>query len=279
MRVGQGDVCVIRCADYFGLPVEHILSALRVVYHTAVNEGSSTDLPFFPVSLTFLPCAYRDLSTTSVASGAELVVGPSASNTPILHFKYYATPTGTCIHSRSNCKGLNAAGRIYSYVSPELPSTFKIGRCKICAQPRMKFEEVMVESDRPSMPPIVEERDDTLYEVNSYLQAVRRLRIHNIFASMKRFRVTQRVRVQDESAMGNDSDPNKGWMGFQVWLDKHPRPNTSPEDCVHVSLDCPRLRDSCEITMRWFKPERLPVDKLCIAAEACLVTSTTMCFT
>jgi hypothetical protein len=50
--------------------------------------------------------------------------------------------------------------------------------------------------------------------------------------------------------MKNKSDPNKGWVGFQVWLDKHPRADTSPEERVRVSFDCPRLRESCEVTMR-----------------------------
>jgi hypothetical protein len=86
MRGGQGEVFVIRRADYFGLTVACILSSLRTIYRTAANEGSSTGLPFCPVSLAFLPRACRDLRTTSCASGAEVVVGPSASNTPILHF-------------------------------------------------------------------------------------------------------------------------------------------------------------------------------------------------
>jgi hypothetical protein len=104
-RVGQGDVCVIRLADHFGLTVEHILSAFGATYRTAANEGRSTDLPFCPVSLTFSPSTRADLSTTSCASGAEVVVGPSASNISILHFKYHATPAWKCIRARSNCKG------------------------------------------------------------------------------------------------------------------------------------------------------------------------------
>jgi hypothetical protein len=49
MRGGQGEVFVIRRADYFGLTVACILSSLRTIYRTAANEGSSTGLPFCPV--------------------------------------------------------------------------------------------------------------------------------------------------------------------------------------------------------------------------------------
>jgi hypothetical protein len=114
----------------------------------------------------------------------------------------------------------------------------------------MQFEEIMVVSDHPSMPPIVEERDEHLEEVNTFLQAVRSLKIQNIFAAMNRLRVTRSVHIWDELAMTSASDPDKGWMGFQFCMESRPPPVGNPEECVHVTLERPLLKDSCMITLR-----------------------------
>jgi hypothetical protein len=128
----------------------------------------------------------------------------------------------------------------------------------------MKFEVIMMDTSLPRVPRIERERGVHLEGVEDYLRAARSLRIQNIIASMKRFHVMRSVRMLDETAMKKESDPNKGWMGFQVWLDQRPHPIASPEEFVHVSLDCPRLKDTCKITMHWVEAEDLPDDNWCV---------------
>jgi hypothetical protein len=200
---------------------------------------------------------------TSSARGAEVVDGPSASDSSAHQFKDHAASTGGCVHARANCRGLNSAGQIYTCQRPELPSPNAIARCKIFPQSGVQFEEIVVESDHPSMPPILEERNENLAEVNTFLRAVRGRKIQNIFAAVNRLRVMRSVRMLDEVAVTNASDPAKGWMGFQLWMDNRPRPVVCPSECVRVVLERPRPKDSCNIILLWAKAEDLPRNMWC----------------
>jgi hypothetical protein len=94
----------------------------------------------------------------------------------------------------------------------------------------MQCGSVMVDDSLPRAPRLAKQRDEHLEGVEDFLLAVRSLKIQNIFAAMNRFRVMRSVRMLDESAMMNGSDPDKGWMGFQIWLDDHPHPIANPEE-------------------------------------------------